>query len=259
MLHIEQKDYNPDTPSFGVRAVEPDFYAAEQRLLLYSGKGTYRRSWGQPKLNSEIFVQTDTFVAVFVSYWHQYGGGSFYRYYATSSDGVWQQRSWAQLADDVRQIVLDAYKRLPDWAKLPGKLRSERAAPEIVTKRAYKFVAVYDNRYYSIYKSAKEGQPAQEYVLGQRMQQKARSGHGGGFYSYQNKDMMLHFFRRGELLRRDWLEDGMTIALLEVEISGTILYYPIGDEEDVFKQSSTYLRPIREVQRFIYRARAIAQ
>ena len=101
---------------------------------------------------------------------------------------------------------------------------------------SYKVVRLIDGRYFSLYN------PDQEYVLGQRLKEPAKPGHGGGFYSYPTLEMGT-----------EYLADCVTsipfhrevatpqLALLEVEIGGKIINYG-------HKLASTYLCTLRVLE-----------
>jgi hypothetical protein len=244
MLKIITDGFNsPDDTYFNTKAAQPELERdeqGEQVLNLVNGQGTRRSSWGAPGVTSTIVLHTDDLVAIHVGYYHKHGGGQFWRYYR--NDGSqWQEVSWPKLSDEDRQRVLDAYEdRAPSYAKVPGKLRTSYAKPTGKTYTTYKLVEVVDGKYYGVY----DGKT--EYVLGKRMAEKAVEDHGGGYYSYPSAEGVEATFHAGTLFPRRCYEDAMTLALIECEISGTIINY------DGRKYASTYIKPVKEIKRFNY-------
>lgn len=234
MLQIITSTACPNDTYFRVGDVEPELNGST--LTIYDGTGA-RRSWGAPGITSTIVLQSEDLTAIHVGFYHKHGGGQFWRYYRHE-----QQVTWAQLSDEERTRVLDAYenKCAPSWAKSPGKLRTSYMKPTIQTRTSYKLVRIVDNRYYSIF----DGET--EYVLGKRLAEKAIEEHGGGYYSYPTVQGVINRFHAGTLFPERCYQQAMTLALLECEISGSMVEYPSE------KIASTYLRPIGEIQRFEY-------
>ena len=161
--------------------------------------------------------------------------GQFYRFYRQAESGGWHRLIWRQLNDGTRQMVLDLDK--PEWARKPGKLSSERnppAKPVIMT--SYKVVRLINGRYFSLY------QPDQEYILGQRVKQRAKPGHQGGFFSYPTNEAGLNYLEScvRVLPFHDDI-DTPELALIECEIGGRIINYG-------HKMASTYLCPLRVLE-----------
>jgi hypothetical protein len=158
--------------------------------------------------------------------------GQFYRYYRQGESGDWTQVPWRLLNDELRLFILSLAK--PTWAKVPGKLQSERNPPtKPTTMASYKVVRLIGGRYYSLY------DPTVEYVLGERLKQKALPGHGGGYYSFSTTEMGRDFLEscaRG--IPFDRTVATPELALLECVVSGRIIDYG-------HKMASTYLCPLR--------------
>ncbi len=161
--------------------------------------------------------------------------GQFWRFYQQQSTGAWQQLVWQRLDDATRQMVLDLPR--PEWARVPGKLSSQRKPPaKMVEQISYKVVRLVNGRYFSLYN------PEVEYVIGQRMKQAARPGHESGWFSYPTIEQgtsYLEICMRGIPFHSE-VETPM-LALLEVEIGGRIISYG-------HKLCSTYLMPVRVVE-----------
>lgn len=251
-LTIQTSNDVPDSTYFRVGSAEPELtvHDGQSTLTIYSGQGR-RRGWGQPGVTSTVVLHADDLVAVHVGFHHKHGGGQFWRYYVPSADG-WRQVQWASLRDALRAHVLAASR--PVWANVPGKLRADYKAPVIETRIAYKIVRVEDDgRMVSLFDGATE------YTLGKRLAERAMDDHRGGYYSYPSADSVRALFDAGELVpARCYCED-MRVALLEVEISGTILDYGQGyDEwgEPIIggKLASTYLRPVRVLDTWSYQS-----
>jgi hypothetical protein len=237
MLEITTSNNVPDSTYFRTGSVEPDLKDAT--LTIYSGTGTRRSSWGEPGTTSTTVLNTDDLAAIHVGFFHKHGGGQFWRYYR--NDEPWAQVSWAQLSDPDRERILNAYEdRAPSFAKVPGKLRATYAKPTLTMRTTYKIVEVVGGKYYSVYDASTE------YVLGKRLSEKAVSEHGGGYYSYPSIEGVEARFADQSLFPRRCYEESMQLALLECEISGTILSY------ENRKYASTYIRPLRELKQFEY-------
>jgi hypothetical protein len=158
--------------------------------------------------------------------------GQFYRYYRQETDGAWKQVIWRDLCDETRALILGLER--PEWARVPGKLRSDRSKPTSPTAlTSYKVVRVIEGRYYSLY------DPSVEYVLGQRVMQKAQRKHQGGYFSYRDQEDAIDYLER--CLRRmpfHPFHATPALALVECEIGGKIIDY-------VHKLCSTYLTPVK--------------
>lgn len=237
MLQVITSYDVPDSTYFRTASVDPDLDG--DTLTIYDGKGTTRSSWGAPGVTSTVVVQTEQLVAVHVGFFHKHGGGQFWRYYR-HADG-WQLVTWAKLSDDERQQVLQGWdSKAPSFAKVPGKLRVERNTSEIKTRQTYKIVQVIDGRYFSVYNGAVE------YIMGKRLAEKAVNEHGGGYYSYPSQSGVLDRFAAKTLFPSRCFDRPMDLAVVECEISGTIIEYPHG------KYASTYIRPMKVVHQFSY-------
>lgn len=254
-LHINEQGYDcPDNTYFTTGDVQPELVLTEegeQLLKLMNGQGQ-RRSWGTPTVTSTVILESEDIVSIHTGYNTKHGGGQFWRHYQfNTQQDRWVRVRWADLADADRQRILIAYEdRAPNWAKAPGKTRDQYRLPTLTVKTSYKLVLVTkDGRYLSVYAYIKgtNSDPKEiEYVLGKRLIEKAVSEHGGGYYSYPTPDRVFELFHEGKLFPKTCYEYPMTLALLECEISGTLIEYTNG------KVASTYLRPIREIQRFDY-------
>lgn len=161
--------------------------------------------------------------------------GQFYHFYRQSEAGSWQRVIWLRLNDETRQMVLDLEK--PEWARKPGKLSTERKPPaKAVEMTSYKVVRLIDGRYYSLY------DPNTEYILGERVKQPAKPGHGGGYYSFPTNEMGIEFLQScTQAIPFKALIKMPALALMECEIGGRIINYG-------HKLCSTYLRPIRVLE-----------
>lgn len=82
--------------------------------------------------------------------------------------------------------------------------------------------------------------------MGKRLAEKAVSEHSGGYYSYPTEKGVQDRFDDGSLFPSDCYDHAMMLALIECEISGTILNY------DNRKYASTYIKPLRELKQFDY-------
>lgn len=161
--------------------------------------------------------------------------GQFYRYYQQHTSGDWHQVVWRHLNDEVRHLILSTIQEQgPSWARVPGKLRSERKPPaQKVVMTSYKVVREIGGRYYSLY------DPTVEYVLGERMKQPAKPKHGGGFYSFPTLEMGTTFLATcANCIPFHADVATAQVALLECEIGGRIIHYG-------HKMASTYLCPMR--------------
>lgn len=244
MLQIITDGYrSPDDTYFNTKSAQPELERNEegqQVLKLVNGQGT-RRSWGAPGVTSTVVLEAADLVAVHVGFYHKHGGSQFWRYYRLSEGQEWQEVTWAKLSDPERERVLIAYEdRAPSFAKEPGKLRTSYAKPALTTYTTYKIVEVVDGKYYSVF----DGKT--QYAMGKRLAEKAVSEHGGGYYSYPTAEGVEAAFQAGTLFPSHCYDNPMTLALIECEISGTIINY------QGRKFASTYLRPLGELKRFQY-------
>lgn len=233
--------------------VEPTFTANE--LTIYTGYGS-RRGWGTPGTTSTIILNDDDFCAIHVGYHHKHGGGQFWRYYTTDGTQI-TQIEWRQIPDEQRARVIEAAdQKAPGWAKSPGKLRANYAKPSDKTRIAYKLVEERaDGTLVSLY----DGQTV--YTIGKRLVEAARGGydewtgkttHNGGYYAHPTREQVAKLFSSGNLVPERCLRPGMVLAMLQVEISGTIVNYPNG------KLAATYLKPVEVLATFVYQADAVA-
>lgn len=247
MLTIQTSSNVPDSTYFRTSDTEPTL--SGETLAVYSGKGTRRSSWGAPETTSTVVLHDDDLVAVHVGYHHKHRGGQFWRYYTPSgTEGAWQQVAWPQLADAERQRVLDAAAtKAPRWANVPGKLRTQHKAPTQNTRTAYKLVHVDDD---GIMRSVYDGETV--YELGKRLAERAIADHRGGYYSYPTEYGLRMAFHQYDLWPDHCYDRAMRLALLEVEIGGTIVEYGQDPEYRPIKFASTYLRPVRVIETFDY-------
>jgi hypothetical protein len=164
--------------------------------------------------------------------------GQFYRYYRQETSGDWKQVYWRILNDELRSLILESVEESGlAWARVPGKLSSERKPPaKRVAMTSYKVVRFIDGRYFSLY------DPDVEYVLGERLKQRAKPNHGGGFYSLPTIEIGTEFLAsctRFIPFSREIITT--QVALIECEIGGRIINYG-------HKMSATYLCPIKVIE-----------
>lgn len=242
---IHESNNVPDGTYFRTGSAEPDIND-DGSITVYDGKGS-RRGWGQPQVTSTVVYDEDDLVAIHVGFSHKHGGGQFWRYYTTDGKST-SQLTWAQLPDETRQRVLDAAKtKAPSWAKEPGKLRSQYAKPSTRKMVAYKVVRRLEDGLVSVYDGT-------QYAIGKRLAEAVHGYvtdygdpiHRGGYYSHPSPEQVKALLAQGNLLPSDRLEHGMTLALIECEISGKIVRYPNG------KLCSSYLTPTRIVETITY-------
>lgn len=206
-----------------------------------------------PYISNEIIHADDDMLAILVAYHgtETFGRkrdkrvtkGQFWRFYLKNDDGIYSRVNWKQLPDQLRRTLLTAYQeKAPVWVRVPGKLEEEYKTPKQVRTKmtSYKIVRVVEGRYYSVYKAD------EEYMLGKLKTQAAKKHHGGGYYSYPTQDKILEMFHSKMLFRRSVYTEPMQLALIECEVSGTIIHYSKG------KWSSTYLRPLKVLQTIDY-------
>jgi hypothetical protein len=233
-------------------AIEPQLTQNADGLWVLSVRrqGVHRK-FDVPFVGSEILLADAELGLVVVlvgyhgSHTEKYGKlgymtqkGQFYRYYRQQPSGDWIQVYWRAFNDDLRTLVLNTVEESGlAWARVPGKLSSERKPPaKMVEMTSYKVVRYIEGRYYSLY------DPSVEYVLGERMQQPAKPNHGGGFYSLPTMKMGTDFLENCTQYLPFSREVVTTqIALIECEIGGRIISYG-------HKMSSTYLCPIRVIE-----------
>lgn len=229
MYTIRTSDNIPDSTYFRSSDVAPGFDG--QTITLYAGKGS-RRSWGAPQVWSSVVVETDNFVAVHVGFSHKHRGGQQWHYYL---DG--ERVTWQKLSDELRTLVLDNEHKAPRWAKPPGKLRAEHKKPSQRTQIAYKLVKVEGDRMLSLY----DGET--EYTIGKRLAQRAQDNHGGGYYAYPSAEGTKAAWANETLVPRECRRGVEILALLEVEIGGTVIDYG-------GKMAATYLTPVKLLETF---------
>lgn len=214
-------------------------------IRIYSGRGT-SRSWGTPGTTSTVVLNDDDFCAVHIGFHHKHGGGQFWRYYTTDGESV-QQVEWRQIPDEQRQRILDGWQSTaPNWAKVPGKLRSAYKLPSLRTRTAYKLVELRDGQLISLYDSETT------YTIGKRLAEQARSDHRGGYYAHPTVEQVLALWNSGDLVPEECYDEPKTLALIEVEISGTLIEYANG------KLAATYLKPVAILDTFAHEPAAVA-
>lgn len=244
-MKINTSDYCPDGTYFTATDVQPDIQA-DGSVTLYNGRGT-SRSWGRPQVTSTIVLDDCDLVAIHVGFSHKHRGGQGWYYYTT--DGTETRRiTWQQLPDEARQRILNAYEaKAPNWAKEPGKLRSEYVKPALRTMTSYKLVRMEaDGRMVSLY----DGRT--EYRIGKRLAEKAESDHNGGWYSHPTQQQVTRLWDASSLVPSRCVIEGATYAMIKCEISGTIIEYENG------KLSSTYLTPLEVVSTFTHQPQSVA-
>lgn len=178
-IQVESRKETPDSNAFNTSDVAP--YIEGETVVMVNGYGKR----GKGRTNSAAIVTTDDFLAIHMDYIHKYGNGQGYYYFVRTASGI-ARKTWAQLPDNLRQLVLDWYNAAPrTWIKAPGKLRSEPARRE-GGDDYYKAVAVTeDGRYVSIFDGATE------YAIGVTLHERAQQGHSGGFYAYPTIEAAL--------------------------------------------------------------------
>lgn len=214
---------------FRMSEVAPHFDA--DALVIFNGEGT-RRSWGRPQVSSTVVVDSEDFVAVHVGFHHKHRGGQGWFYFVAG-----ERRTWAQLPDDLRTLVLDNKHKAPYWAKSPGKLRAETRKPSQNLRLAYKLVRLDGEKMVSLYDGSTE------YAIGKRLAQAARDEHRGGYYAYDTAEQVRAAWDNGTLVPASRRPAGGQVALLKVEIYGTIIEYGS-------KLAATYLKPVEVVETF---------
>lgn len=234
MIH-NSSDIPVDSTYFRVAGAEPDINA-DGSITIYNATGAHR-SWGRPQVNSTIIVEANDFVAIHVGFSHKHGGGQFWRYYYILN-GKTKHVTWSALADETRQIVLDAAaKKAPSWAKSPGNLRSNYRKPKDNAFGGYKVVRIAaDGSLRGLYN------PDVVYQVGKVMIEKARPDHNGGYYTYVDADVEAAF-RRGDISGKP--APGR-YAVLQCTCWGSRYFYDrAGRQTDqpTYKVSTTYCRP----------------
>lgn len=208
----------------------------ENAIEILNGSGS-RRSWGTPGTTSTVVLNDDDFCAIHVGFHHKHGGGQFWRYYTTDDTAI-RQVEWKEIPDEQRQRILDGKR--PAWAKVPGKLRTQYVKPSAKVQTAYKLVEVRaDGRMVSLY----DGET--EYTIGKRLAEQARDNHRGGYYAHPTREHVAKLYTSGNLVPASCLNGVRELAMLEVEISGTIIEYANG------KLAATYLKPVAVLATFV--------
>lgn len=214
-------------------------------LTIYTGRGS-SRGWGTPGTTSTVVLNDDDFCAVHVGFHHKHGGGQFWRYYTTDGTEI-RAVEWRQIPDEQRQRILDGWQSTaPNWAKVPGKLRSAYKLRSLRTRTAYKLVELRDGQLISLYDSETT------YTIGKRLAEQARSDHRGGYYAHPTVEQVLALWHSGNLVPEECYDEPKTLALIEVEISGTLIEYANG------KLAATYLKPVAILDTFAHEPAAVA-
>lgn len=237
----------PDYTYFRTGDAEPTINE-DGSVTVLDGNGT-SRSWGRPGITSTIVHEDCDLVAIHVGFHHKHGGGQFWRYYTTDGTET-RQVTWASLPDSTRQKVLDAYNaKAPNWAKVPGKLRTSYAKPSTTKRTSYKLVAVDGDTMRSLYNG-------ETYAIGKRMAEAVGPNagspdwgndsvvHDGGYYSHPTAEQVKALWNAGSLVPDRCTNGVSAVALIECEIAGRIVGFPNG------KLASTYLTPVRIVEQW---------
>lgn len=242
-MQIQHSANVPDGTYFRTAAAEPEIQ--DGAIVVFNGRGS-RRGWGAPQITSTVVVNQDDLVAVHIGYSHKHGGGQFWRYYTTDGQAI-RQVGWADLSDDVRAVVLAGYDdHAPDWAKAPGKLRANYRRPTMTATRMYKLVEIRDDRLWSLY------DPDVEYRLGRRLAERAEADHGGGYYAHPSAEQVLDLWAAGDLVPDAVYSRPLHLALIAVDMAGTVIRYPNG------KVAATYCTPVEILQTMEYTPRQLA-
>jgi len=215
-------------------ATDCEPWAEGGQVCFYDGHGS-RRSWGAPQITTTVVVNDCDFLALHVGFSHKHRGGQYWRYFVRTAEEI-ERRTWPQLTDDERQIVLDAEGKAPNWAKSPGKLRKDYIRPERTTFTAYKILRVAEGGLTSLYDNT-------PWALGKRNAQAAKEEHNGGFYVHPDQDKLMNLWGRGALVSADLVTPG-TYALMECECSGRAIRYSSG------KIAVTYCKPVGMIKTF---------
>lgn len=220
-----------DSTYFRTAAAEPDVNE-DGSITLYDGRGA-RRSWGAPQTNSTVIVDAEDFLAVLVGFSHKHGGSQFYRYFVQTPTGP-ARRTWAQLTDDERQLVLEGYDaKAPAWANRPGKLSTERRKPSVEKWTAYKLVRSINGALTSYYDDS-------AWTLGRTRTEAARENHGGGYYVHASIETMKALYNADNLIPN---HNGIgTPTVIECECWGNRIEYSSG------KIAVTYCKPVQVVE-----------
>ncbi len=194
-----------------VTDVEPDIVGESVRL--YDGS----LGWGYAWCSSQVVVDEPDFLATLHAFHHRYGGNQFWRYFRDTGSGP-ERLTWTQLTDDQQLAVRMAHEshRVPQWARCPGKLRSELRQHFV----AYKLLRqLPSGQLLSFYDDT-------EWAIGTPKVQKARAGHGGGYYVHPDLGRMRELWEAGELVP---CVDGDYLAVLcECECGGRQIPYGSG-------------------------------
>lgn len=231
-IQVKYSNDVPDSTYFTTGECEPRL--VEDALICYDGKGS-KRGWGAPGVTSTVVFQSTDLIAVHVGFHHKHGGGQFYRYFAVN--GEVKQIEWKSLDDDTRAAVLEAYeKNAPNWAKTPGKLRSQyqTAQPKANLFTAYKIVRVEDDKFISLYDKTTT------YEIGKTKVQASKPDHEGGWYVYRTEEVKAEYLA-GNIINTP--KSGKK-ALIKCECWGNRVGYDNG------KISVTYCKPVGVIEVF---------
>lgn len=226
MIATISRNETPDSNAFSQGDVSP--YIEGETVVMVDGYG--RR--GRGRVSSAVVARADDFVAIHMDFFHRFGNGQGYYYFVRSGAGI-ERKTWSQLPDALRQLVLDwfAVGRGP-WIKAPGKLRSQPARRE-GGDTYYKAVAVADDgRLLSLF----DGET--EYRIGETLRERAGQGHTGGYYAYPT----IEAARDAAVPDSSVLRDAPR-AILRVRTEGSYCRYDNG------KLAFSALTPLEVIER----------
>lgn len=233
MLTIELSKNVPDNTYFTSSDCEPTLDG--KTLTIYNGKGR-SRSWGAPSVTSTVVFESTDIIAIHVGFHHKHRGGQFWRYFQIN--GEVKQVEWKNLDDDTRQAILEAYeKNAPNWANIPGKLRSQYqiAKPKANLFTAFKIMRVGDDgNLTSLYDKSII------YEIGKTKVQASRPDHEGGWYVYKTEDVKARYLA-GDVIN---VPKPGKKALVKCECWGNQVHY------DNDKISVTYCKPVEVIEFF---------
>lgn len=227
----------PDDTYFTSSDVSP--IVEDDKLIVYNGKGTHW-SWGTPQVTSSVVFNSKRLTAVHVGFSHKHRGGQAWYYYVQG-----QRRTWAQLDDTLRTLVIKNAKRAPSWAKAPGATRAMHKAAQAILHDHFKARIMYKLVLYlptgemrSLYDPG-----GTIYEIGKKLTQSVQADHKGGYYAYDTLARLFHEVDMGRLsglVKRAKMFASGRMALLEVECSGQHVEYGT-------KTAFTHMKPLRIV------------
>lgn len=184
-------------------------------------------------------------------------GGTLFRYqwyyfqphYLCGSTGTmvlqWSRVTWRQLRHEDRCQVWDAYVcSHPALRAAPASTNPHSPTPRARSKAqaitTYKIVR-YDPATGRLSSMVK---PSVTYTLGKTVHQRAIGNHGGGYYSFADREELWRVFGSGSLFPR--LRHACShVAVLECRVWGTEIVYRSASHGRLPKLSTTYLRPVK--------------